>query len=324
MKKLFIMLAAAATVVSCANEETISRVEGEAIEFGNVFVDNATRAAAATDPSYSANDIASFKVYGAVNGVNIFNGNTVTKGDTAYGNAWSCDAATQYWINGASYIFDAVVDADGVTTDNTTGLPTSLSYVVANQKDMLYNRFTTTGKPVENNGLVAFTFDHLLSKVKFSVKNTTDAAATNYRINVTEAKLTNVYPSGDYAVPAGTWAPATATDYVLEDLIVGSAATEYHSKEVLLIPGSAVGVYVKAQVEATSNGTDWKKVSDIEKTFTAVLGNDKVLEANKAYNFIVSFGIGDPIQFTVEEQPSWNYDVNNDDVVNDGDNVNLN
>ena len=309
MKKLFIMLAAAATVVSCANEETISRVEGEAIEFGNVFVDNATRAAAATDPSYGANDITKFNVYGTVNGVNIFNGNLVEKKTADYGSAWTLTGAKQYWIDGGEYIFDAVIDADAVTTGDD-GLPTSLSYVVANQKDMLYKRFTTIGKPANNNGLVAFTFNHLLSKVKFSVKNTTDAAATNYRINVTEAKLTNVYPSGDYAVSAGTWTPATATEYILEDLIVNSAATEYHSKEVLLIPGSAVGVYVKAQIEAKDNDTDWTKVSDIEKTFTAVLGkddldNDKVLEANKAYNFIVSFGIGNEIQFTVTSNPTW-------------------
>lgn len=304
MKKFFIMLAAAATVVSCAKEETISRVEGEAIEFGNVFVDNATRATEATDPSYGANNITKFNVYGTVNGVNIFKGNAVTKGNAGYGSAWTLDGAKQYWIDGGKYIFDAVIDADTVTV-GADGLPTRLSYVVANQKDMLYKRFTTTGKPANNNGLVAFTFNHLLSKVRFSVKNTTDVAAANYRINVTEAKLTNVYPSGDYAVSTGTWTPATATNYVLENLIVGSADTQYHSKEVLLIPGSAVGVYVKAQIEATDNGTTWTKVSDIEKTFTAVLGQDKVLEANKAYNFIVSFGIGDEIQFTVTSNPTW-------------------
>ena len=79
MKKLFTILAVAAAMVSCAKEEVVSFDQGEAIEFGS-FVDNATRADAATDPSYSTTTgkgvaLTQFNVYGAVEGVNIFNGN---------------------------------------------------------------------------------------------------------------------------------------------------------------------------------------------------------------------------------------------------------
>ena len=109
MKKLFTIIAVAAAMVSCAKEEVVSFDQGEAIEFGS-FVDNATRADAATDPSYSTTTgkgvaLTQFNVYGAVEGVNIFNGNAVTKGDAAYGAAWTLTGAKQYWIAGADYKF---------------------------------------------------------------------------------------------------------------------------------------------------------------------------------------------------------------------------
>lgn len=281
--------------------------EGELIGF-NSFVENSTRATAATDPSYKASTLAYFKVYGAVNGVNIFDGDLVTRGDLGLGDAWSMaeDTPSQYWIAGASYAFAAVVDATSVET-GANGLPTVLSYTTSTQKDMLYDYVTTTGQPTDNNGLVAFQFTHLLSKVKFSVENTTAPEATNYRIVLTSAKLLNVYPSGTYAVTgdSGTWTPATASEYVLENLTVNSGATQFNSKEVLLIPGSAVGVYVKADVQAKDTDTDWTTVSSMEKTFNNVLGENGKLVANQAYHFAVKLGIGNEIQFTATALPDW-------------------
>ena len=81
MKKLFTILAVAAAVVACQKNETIALDNGEAIAFGNAFVENAVRA------DYSSTDITAFKVYGTVNDVNIFDGDNVTKGDAAYGAA---------------------------------------------------------------------------------------------------------------------------------------------------------------------------------------------------------------------------------------------
>ena len=334
MKKLFISMLAVAALASCSQEDVIVADKGDLIGF-NSFVENSTRADKATDPSYKAATLDHFNVYGAVGGVNIYAGNRVTRGDEAdLGDAWSmaADAPTQYWIADAQYKFAAVVDATSVTTDTTTGtgLPTVLSYTTSTQKDMLYDYVETKGQPANESGLVEFQFTHLLSKVKFSVTNTTQSTATNYRIVVTEAKLTNVYPSGTYAVngDAGTWTPAAADVYELEDLTVNSATTQYNSTEVLLIPGSAVGVYVKAEIQATANGgKNWTKVSEVEKPFTNVLGvtgsTPNVLVANNAYHFAVSLGIGTEIQFTATTLPDWNEDVNGDNKVDANDNIKL-
>ena len=150
--------------------------------------------------------------------------------------------------------------------------------------------------------------------IKFSVKNTTSADATNYRFVLTAAKLTNIYSGGVYDVNADAWTPgATMREYTLENLTINSNAVQYHSKEVLLIPGEQkVGVYVKANIEASDdNGTTWKVVSEVEKTFTNVVAPEKAT----AYSFIVELGVGEEIKFTAATMPEWADGDGNDDTV---------
>ena len=322
MKKFFIAIAAIATAAACSQNETISLDNGEAISFGNAFVENSTRADVATDPSYSTTTgkgvaLTKFNVYGAVNGVNIFNGNEVTKGEAAYGAAWTLTGAKQYWIAGADYKFVGVVDGNktGVTTitPDAAGLPESISYTVDGETDLLCD-VVTVNDAAAPYSVVTFNYTHLLSKVKFSVKNTTSADATNYRFVLTAAKLTNIYSGGVYDVNADAWTPGdTMREYTLENLTINSNAVQYHSKEILLIPGEKkVGVYVKANIEASDdNGTTWKVVSEVEKTFSNVVAPEKAT----AYNFIVELGVGEEIKFTATTMPEWVDGDGNDDTV---------
>lgn len=325
MKKLFISMLAVAALASCSQEDVIVADKGDLIGF-NSFVENSTRADKATDPSYSTSGVegdgvalTKFNVYGAVNGVNIFNGNEVTKGTAGYGSAWTC-GAKQYWINGADYEFVAVVDGnkkDGETvitstTPNDAGIPTAITYNSDGATDLLCARVERK-KDADGNtdmSLVQFNFSHLLSKVKFSVTNTTDAAATNYRIVLTSAKITGALKSNTYNVgETSAWATVNTTDntkdFTLENLTVNSAATQYHPTELLLLPGVNVNVIVTAKVEATDDGgKSWTPVSTMNRTFTNVLG-EGTLVANNAYHFAVSLGIGTEIKFTATTMPDW-------------------
>ena len=323
MKKLFIMLAAAATVASCANEETVMEAPGQAIEFGNVFVDNATRATSATDPSYNSTNLDHFNVYGTINDINIYNGNAVTKGSAAYGAAWTVENNPNLrWIAGANYKFAAVVDATSVTPD-ANGMPTSLGYDAGLQKDMLYNYVERTGLD-SNNAIVAFNFTHLLSKVKFSVTNNTEASATNYQYVVKNIKFTNANLVGEYAVNGGTWTVATKGEYTaIANLTVASNSTEYAAKEVLLIPGlndaDKVGMSFTIQPQIKNNSGNWADVG------TPIVFNEEVIKlvANTAYHFHITVGLNNTIQFTANALPDWNYDVNGNDVVDNDDIVEL-
>lgn len=316
MKKIILAAMAFAALAACTKETTVD-VAREEIVFGNAFVDNSTKADAATDPSYSTTGkgvaLTQFNVYGAVNGVNIFNGNTVTKGGAEYGSAWSLEGTKHYWIAGADYKFVGVVDGNktGVTviTPDAAGLPETITYTADGATDLLCN-VVTVDNAASPYGLVAFNYTHLLSKINFAVKNTTDASATNYRFVLTSAKLTNAYESAVYDVNAGTWTPAaTMREFTLENLTINSNSTQYHSQEVLLIPDSAVGVSIAADIEASDDGGQtWKKVSDVTKTFTNVV----TLAKATAYNFIVELGVGTEIQFTAVAMPEW-IDVDGDD-----------
>ena len=322
MKKFLFIALATAALTSCSQDDTLDVIQGEEIKFGNAFIDNSTRATSASDPSYSTTSgigtlLTEFNVYGAVEVVNIFAGYKVSKGDKGYGVAWTCKGAKQYWIAGASYKFVGVVDGnksvDGKevtkTTTGSDGLPATISYTVDGKTDLLCDVVTVESASA-SQGIVAFDYTHLLSKIKFSVKNKTAAEAKNYRIVLTDAKLTNVYGSGTYDVDADSWTPGTTTNFTLENLTIESDKTQYHSHEILLIPGSAVGVYVKANIEATDDdGENWKAVSSVEKTFSAALGQEngsnKTLQKATAYNFIVELGIGGEIQFTANQMAEW-------------------
>lgn len=306
MKKILFSVLAMAAFAACSTEEQIAAPKGEVIAFGNAFVDNSVRAAEATDPSYKTASLTKFNVYGAVNGVNIFDGDEVS-GEVG-ANVWNFTDSTtpkQYWIPGAPYKFVAVVDGskDGVTaiTPDAAGLPKTITYTVDGKTDLLCE-VVNINSAAADQGVVAFTFSHLLSKVKFSVKNTTDAAASNYRIVLTEAKITNTYAGGTYNVDADTWTPGEIAPYTLENLTVNSGATQFNSTEVLLVPGDAeVGLYIKANIEAKSNGTDWTLVSVVEKKFDNVIA----LQKAHAYHFIVEFAIGKEIKFTATALEDW-------------------
>ena len=317
------MLAVAA-LVSCSKEQTVSLDKGELIGF-NSFVENSTRAAAneVTDPSYSTSDkgvaLTQFNVYGAVNGVNIFGGNLVEM-TADYGTAWKLNGDKQYWINGADYEFVAVVDGNKTvkdsenndvvitsTTRNASGIPTAITYNSDGATDLLCARVVREDNT--DTSVVPFSFTHLLSKVKFSVINETTADATNYRIVLTEAKITDALASNTYNVgTSSAWASVDTTDntkdFTLENLTVNSAATQYHSTELLLLPGVNVGVTVNASVQAKDTRDVWTEVSTMSKTFVNVLG-EGTLVANHAYHFQVKLGIGQEIKFTATEMSEW-------------------
>ena len=229
MKKIFFALIAVVAMASCSKDEVIE-VNREQIGFGEAFVDNGTRADYSSGKSIDA-----FKVYGTLKGngntVQIFNGANVTRPtDLASGvydqtKAWICNEV-QYWVPSAEYNFAAIVD--GVATA-TEGLPATIPFTVADgvdNKDLLYATATVTtnanAEPitgVNDKDFVAFTFDHLLSKVQFTVAN---EMATNYSIKVTGITVTGAKKDGLYTIGTenSTW--TTTTEDTVPSLTFGT------------------------------------------------------------------------------------------------------
>ena len=268
MKKLFIAIVALAAATACSNVETVS-LNQEAIAFDNAFVNNSVRSV--NDPSYSnTNMFADFQVYGYVENAPLFNadntGVTVSKNITndELNSDWKYEG-TQYWIAGAKYNFAAVAPMTNGGWEKTAADATSttLSFTNNGETDLLYAYAAQEGK-VSGNETVAFTFRHVLSKVKFSFENGYNA--TNATIKVYDVQIQNAWESatatlgetstawGSHAdnvvLSFGNASDDEATTNVKEDVEVDYAYGKTYEtlNERLLIPGVAPAVTVVDKV----------------------------------------------------------------------------
>lgn len=293
MKKLFTILAVAAAVVACQKNETIALDNGEAIAFGNAFVENSVRA---TDPSYGAQALTAFNVWGTVdasngNPVAIF-ANDPVSGTVGVDSTWECTSKTQYWINGAKYNFAALVNA-GTVGLGADLLPATVAFESNGSKDLLYAKSAEyTGKPTGENVKVAFTFQHLLSKVYIKVTNNS-VAANGYSFLVKNIRINAPKTAGSYDIATSKWT-ATAGDYTFANITVASGAANAEcAAEQLLIPGAAT-IYFTVDILV-----DGSTISTKDYNYSTTLA------AGNSYNFNIQASVGDPIQFTVEKNPEW-------------------
>ena len=205
MKKIFIAILAAATFASCSNEDTVNVDNGALIGFGKVFVENSTRANDLTAGNFN------FGVYGLVEKGNsnalIFNNQEVAA-DGTYSPA-------QYWIAAAQYYFTAIApktDAKWSYTTTTahTGTISFNNEAAAANQDLLFAYVkpnVTPEKITSDPGAVGFTFNHMLSRVRFTFTNGF-GAGSNIKLEVKDVTITDAYASADLAVTNG--APAAA------------------------------------------------------------------------------------------------------------------
>ncbi|MBQ2395354.1 MAG: fimbrillin family protein [Alistipes sp.] len=310
MKRLFLAVCTVATLASCSMDEVVSYDKGEVIGFANPFVNKSTRAA--TDPSYNGTGtLDRFQVWGTANDLAIYDGDDVT--GTVGGGEWTC-TEKNYWVKGVEYDFAALAGYGAATVGLTTnGLPTSITDFDASAAnvDLIYATATETG--ADSNNAVALTFYHLLSKVKFTVKNNSTAEdlcsfkITNVTIN--GKKIGTATLSAVGATPAtATWdtSSAAAADYTISDITVGSGVASVEcASELLLIPGS---FDISFSVETYYNGN---MVDTKDYSSSSVPALTQTLAVGTAYNFIINVSVGNEIKFSVAANPSWtDADVN--------------
>lgn len=346
MKKLFTILAVAATLVSCAKEDVVRENMGEAIGFDNAFVENSTRSV--NDPSWSNNNLfGDFAVYGYVENAPLFNNVKVSgsalNGDWTYTN-------TQYWIAGAKYNFAAVAPyangAEGVFSvtkngDDYVGT-TVLPFTNTGTNDVLYAQNAQVVGAANNNAKVAFTFRHILSKVKFSFQNGYNASTAT--IKVYDVKIENAYKTATatLGVNSTAWADQNDNTLVLEfgnasdaeattdanesvEVDYAYGATYESLNERFLIPGTAPSVtYDVKDAEGnvtTVNENAYKVTFKVDllvnetlvKTYNHTAYAAFAPEAGNAYDIKTVINAEnidpenkqEPIQFTVTKIDEW-------------------
>lgn len=337
MKKVLISLAAVAALAACNKAEVVDLAPQTPITFANAFVDNATKTA--VDNSYgSGAALTQFNVWGTVTGsnnsaVNIYNGSSVT--GTVGENVWNC-SNVQYWIVGAKYDFMAIAGvanesgvAQGVTVDSATDMPTMITYDATTQKDVLFVK-NATYTAQANNSPVNFVFNHILSKVKFTVNNTTPTGSgvsvnTDYVYVVKDMKILNAPKTAEFTV-ANYVDDSSVTnpwDVKTSGAVVGfgHATTTYADNDFAYIAPGVTGVeshYERLVIPATYGSANklkvsftvelYKKFSDTYKLINSDPYNKDVevtFAPGYAYNFVINVGLNQPIEFKVTTNPGW-------------------
>ena len=201
MKKIFFAVLALAGLAACSTDEVVSRPEGAVIGFDNAFVENSTRANDLTAGNFD------FGVYGLVekdsDSALIFNNQEVKK-DATYSPA-------QYWIAAAQYYFTAIAPYTNAkwsyttTTAHTGTISFNNADAEANQ-DLLFAYVKPEKTPAQINTTpekVGFTFNHMLSRVRFTFANGF-GNGSNITLQVYDVTITDAYATADLAVANGT------------------------------------------------------------------------------------------------------------------------
>lgn len=335
MKKIFLIgLTAAAMMASCSNDETVEMAQQKAISFSNAFVNNGTRSI--VDPSFTTASLSDFAVYGFTQKGQIFNGEKVSKGGAA-STGWSYDNV-QYWVPGNTYTFGAIAPHSVAAHVSNVTLPTGAAKVEmkvaftntdADQVDLLHAEpAQITGVTASYTAPVSMTFNHQLSKVKFSFQN---SVGEGYNVKVSNVKITDAFKEGTLTVAAtgNTW--GGQTDKTLElnfgNVVANASSTEASAiayaatlesyNEKLMIPMGSSAIYTV--------------------TFTAELFKDNVplgiynhrveiknveFKLGYCYNFKASLTHENitgqdelnPIVFDVKKVEDWNQAESNKDL----------
>ena len=324
MKKIILAALAIAALASCNKTEVVGVTESNAIAFDNAFVDNATKSV--NDPSLTSSNLTDFAVYGFVEGAVLFDGTQVSKAITNddLDSDWKY-AGTQYWIAGANYNFNAVAPMTdgGWTKTAAAATSTTLSFTNDGETDLLYATTAQQGQ-VSGNAQVAFSFRHVLSKVKFSFENAYNA--TNATIRVKDITITNPHKTADVVLTAATtWSNhATAADFKLAfGMATDDEATDdvkenvevayafgktYESQnERFLIPSATACEYeVTFNVELLVSGSVVKTYAhSVTAEFAPAAGNSYDIKAVINAENIDPANEQEPIEFTVSTLPGW-------------------
>lgn len=211
---MFIVVLAVAALASCSNEDTVNVDNGALIGFGKVFVENSTRANDLTKGNFD------FGVYGLVekggNNALIFDNQTVAANGTY--------SPAQYWIAAAQYYFTAIAPKTNAQWSYKTETAHTGTITFDNEKadanqDLLFAYVKPAATPAQINvqpDAVGFTFNHMLSRVRFTFTNGF-GAGSNIKLEVKDVTITDAYASAELAVddgvPAAAWSNFSTTTF---------------------------------------------------------------------------------------------------------------
>ena len=345
-RNLFLLGLAVAAMTSCTNDEVLEQAQPtqKAIGFES-FVNKTTRANGVIG-SVDKENLKNFWVFANYGTVANSYTDLYDEPEKIYwdetNEVWK-STTTKYWTNN-TYNFVAYADENTSTSapgyvDITTGGALQISnYVldytlrdaannnvlltptVSNQKDIIADVVTIQGE-MNVAKTVGFTFNHLLSKVKFTVINN-----SNYPMSISALKINGINIKGSITMNATTdlsvgptWTlPAESSREIIDIYPIAASSTNIASAgqvasfEFLVLPQELTGV----TAEISADFYDPNSLSDVidQKIFTTTGEGALSLNLNEYpnwkpgyfYNYIISLpAAGKEIKFDVTDVEDW-------------------
>ena len=291
-KSLFVLGMAVAAFASCTNEEVMEVASNRAIRFDNAFVGNVTKADIANDASFT-------KFY-------VFGDAKLTSGGE-YHDVFTNDDVTGAWrLEEVKY--DPTDSSEKLTITNYTAGANDL--VAALKNDI------TTDGDVTNESAVGLTFNHLLSKVQFTMQTT---AGTEITVKVNSIKFNAIKTTDcEYTSAGATWTTASKnTAEYSYDVKAMTDITGGEQKAVqYVIPQSCASIEATIGLTISGPGIPADKQENTVKASMAFskgsgAGTDNTWKPGYSYNYIAVIepskiidGLN-VIKFTVEKVEGW-------------------
>lgn len=265
MKKNVLMLGLAAIAfTACTNEEVTHFAENRAIGF-DTFVGKHTKA------DVTSASLKKFYVYGvysetsnsyASGTTTVFNNMAVTKNE----GTWKNEDA-RYWVADKYYKFAAYADGD-----NGNALTTSFNEAKlvitdyeAGTNDLIFAtpNEVTANTQISANNPINLTFNHLLSKVKFTF---TSGFPKNYKMTISDLKISvpnkATYTEGTGWDTASDNAEKTFTISAINDDYKGTTLSQSSNEHYVIPQGNST---LKATFKVTvTDGGGYNKEATLE------------------------------------------------------------
>lgn len=317
MRKSFAAVITSLALVACAQEEVVNMPDNS-ICFANAFIEHTPVLTRAIDPSITTNTITGFNVWAFMDKP----ANIVLDAEdvTLVDGVWNY-SNTQYWTPEHTYYFAALAPMDsqnwGINTAgaNEYGAGVVTFTNVDGTEDLLYTAtsiktpdmatLTSAGMPA-----VGLTFNHLLSKVKFTFINGFETP--NYTIEVKDIKMSapeigtidlaveNWWDNDDWKI--GTEKNTILAFGDIEELKIGEMA-ECTNERLTIPAGNTQSYEVTFTVVLYVSG---EKAMQVDKTATLT---NVAFEMGKGYNVRTEINPENmklkPIEFDVVEVKKW-------------------
>ena len=286
MKKLLVSVLAIAGLVACSQEQTLVSKSPASMEFGVASLDKATR----VDPSLTTDNLQGFNVWAWMDSED---GNVLTAEDVErMGKGWGY-VNTAYWLPGHNYSFAALAPMDSENwtynlnvadngEDNTIDFKN-----IDGTEDLIYafNTRSTVGHDVgEDYPVLDLTFNHLLSKTKFTFVN--GFATDNVTVQVTDVKMT-AKNTATYSIKDAKWGEVAGEEITLaygDTEVIKAGDDCVVADERLTIPAAAKTSYEITYTVQVWYGKEPGFEGEGLTKKTTLTGWE--FEQGKAYNFV--------------------------------------